>query len=147
MAYDTIETGLLTVIRLHADWSSANTSKGDYKVLGVGNSQAIVLQPGRIRTRSVSAAPRVIRTPWIINLELYLHFRGEIDEVFARCRTVRQTLIDHVDKYPTLNSTTGCINALITGGGEPDVIGAEGQWWRQLLTVDIEDRTVVTIAE
>ena len=91
MGYKNIENALATVIKLLAAYDTTNVSQGDYRILGSGKTLAIVLQPGAIFDRIVFAAPRRIHTTWIVKLELYIGFKGEIatvaDEIGrASCR-------------------------------------------------------------
>jgi len=147
MSYDSVESGLLTVIQLHADFTTTNSSKGDYRILGAGVSRGLILTPGPFR-KAVTAAPRRMGFSWVVNLELFVPFKGELSTIATELRTIRQDLMDQIDKYPTLNSTSGVINAFVEGGGEPDLWQGENRrWWMQRMTVSIEERATVTIAE
>ncbi len=148
MSYKVVEDGLLTIIRLLANYDDNNSSNGDFRALGAGKQRVVVLQPGAIRDRSVVAAPRRIRTLWMINLNLFVSFQGEISTVAEAIRVDRQELIDQIDKYPTLNGTAGVVIAFVEGGGEPDHwVGENRSWWRQVLSISVEERATVTIAE
>jgi len=147
MSYDSVETGLLNVIQLHADYTSTNSSKGDYRILGAGISKGVVLTPGHFR-REISAAPRRIAWTWIVNMELFVPFRAELSSVATDLRTMRQDLIDQIDPYPHLNDTSGVIDAFVESGGEPDLWqGENSRWWVQSLRVVIKERTTVTILD
>lgn len=147
MSYSTVEAGLLAVILKLANYSSVNASQGDYRILGKGVTRAVVLQPGAIITREVVAAPRRMRTLWAINIELYISFKGELSTSAAAIRTDRQELIDHIDKYPTLDGITDVIFAMIVSGMEPEIrLGENRRWWRQVLFCRVEERATVTIA-
>jgi hypothetical protein len=145
-----MENGLRDVItKMPAFALLDNISTGDYHVLGTGNLECIILQPGAVIQRNVVAAPRRIQTMWIVNIEHYLAFTGEISIIAQEIRTARQNLFDHVDKYPTLNSTPGCINAFIQEALEPEIFvhGDPRRWWRMIYRIQIEERATVTIAE
>lgn len=150
MSYNTVEAALLAVIQLIAGsvYTASNSSQGDYRILASGKDRLVVLQPGLILAREVSAAPRYIRTRWRVKIELYIPFAGELSTIASNIRSIRQQLIDQVDKYPTLNGTSGIVLAFITGGGEPQVWTGEVQrFWYQELDCDIEERATVAIAE
>ena len=147
MSYDSVETGLRDVIVLHDDFTTNNTVKGDYRILGKGLSRAIVLTPGPF-TKSVSAAPRRIAWVWTVNMELFIPFRGELSIIANSLRTIRQDVMDQIDQYPLLNSTSGVIDAWVEGGSEPDIWQGENKKrWVQRMRVVIKERTTVTIAE
>ena len=151
MSYATIETGLLTLIRLLSGYSATNTAAGNYNVLSASSASSVILQPGEF-SREVVAAPRRVRTAWTINIELYVPYRTDIVTIAAAIRTKRQELIDHIDKYPTLNGVAGVLHAFVVGASEP--VAWEGRrgartsgYWMQMLTMQVEERVTVTIAE
>ena len=151
MSYDTIEAAALTVLRLHADYSSTNTSRGDYRILGGGLTRGVVLTPSSVLAREVVAAPRQIRTVWVINIDLFISFTavgGEQDKIADAIRADRQNIIDQFDKYPTLNGATGIIHAIITSALEPEKwTGQSRNWWSQRMQMQVEERVQVSIAE
>jgi len=152
VSYITIEDGLSALINGLSNYNnsgtSQNLSQGDYRILGRGLSRAVILQPGSIREREVAQSPRRMRTVWDIYVELYIPFTGEMSTIATALRTDRQELLDHLDKYPTLNGITGVIHAMIVRGDEPRVwVGESGNWWRQVLNMSVEERVTVTIAE
>ncbi len=148
MGYNDVEAGLLAVVRLLDGYTEVNTSQGDYRILAKGVEKAVILQPGPIVQRNVQSAPRRMRTLWVIDMELVVPFSGEISTIASNIRTFRQSLIDHVDKYPTLDSVANVVHALIVSGAEPESWQGESRkWWVQRLRVDVEERSTVTIAE
>jgi len=147
MSYATVEAGLLAVIRLHADYNTTNSSAGDYRLLGSGKSKIIILTPG-LFTQTVVAAPRRMGTSWSVNLELFIPFQQELSNIASNIRSVRQTLMDQINKYPHLNDTAGVIDAIVEGGSEPELWQGENRrWWVQKMRCVIKERVIVTIAE
>ena len=147
MSYESVEAALLTIIRKAKNFNSNNTSTSDYRVLGKGTRQAVVLSPGTFR-KHVSATPRRMAWAWVVNLDLFVPFGDELSEVAIKLRSTRQDLMDIVDQYPRLDDTTGVINALVESGAEPNLWQGENRrWWVQRLRVLIEERTTVIIAE
>lgn len=145
MSYKTCEDALAVVIRMLTNYTST-VSIGDYRVLGKGKMKAVILQPGPF-TREMVSANRM-RSVWKINAELFVGFTTDVSTVASSIRTERQDIIDKIDKYPTLNSTTGIVLAQIMEGGVPEVwaIGA-GKWWKQTLVCTVEERATVNYAE
>ena len=147
MSYDTVEAGLLSTIQLLSIYSSTNSSQGDYTILGNGVTRAAILTPGSFE-RSVQAIPRRMSTMWMATIELYVPFTVDISTIASSIRTERQTLLDHLDKYPTLNSTSGVVHAIAIGGQEPTQwVGESQQWWVQELVMRITENVNITIAE
>ena len=147
MSYNTVEAGLATVIKLADGFDSSNVTQGDYRILAKGLSKAVVLSPGSFSSEVV-AAPRRLRQSWIVDLDLFIPFTDEISSAAASVRSVRQTIMDKIDQYPTLNGTSGVINAFIASGSEPSAWRGENRrWWVQTLRVEIEERSTVSIAE
>ena len=143
-----METGLADVIKILDDYNDDNVSQSDYRILGKGSRSCVILNPGPIFQHQVVAAPRRIQTIWIVEIEHYIGFRGELNLVADDIRTKRQILLDHIDAYPTLNNTTDCTNAFIREGREPEILSGDPvQWWREIMRIYIEERHTITIAE
>ena len=153
MTYATIESGLEDLIDAHADYaksgSTQNVSKGDYRILGHGRRRAVVLQPGAVLSRNISGAPRRLHTLWVIHIELFIMYRGEISTIASDIRTDRQTLVDHLDKYPTLDGVAGVAHAFIASLDEPEVwpTGDSRHYWVQRIRMQVNEHTTITIAE
>ena len=148
MSYDTVEAGAETLLKT-VDGFSAAVSRGDYRILAAGNMKAVVMNPGRFGPRSMASNQRV-RNVWVINLELYISWSGEISDVKTAIRDERQAILDMIDKYPTLNSVPGVVFAMIESGDEPDLYGIAGssrQFWRQTMFLRVEERANITYAE
>ena len=147
MSYETVEEGLLKVIRKSAGFTANNTSAGDYRILARGRTKAVVLQPGPFR-REVSAAPRRMAWIWTVNMELFVPFRDELSVVSKDLRIFRQDLMDAIDPWPHLDDTLGVIDTLVESGSEPDLWQGENRrWWVQRMRVVIKERTTVVILD
>ena len=148
MSYDTVESGLLTLIRVLSNYDTTNSDRGDYRVLMCGVPRAIVVNPGSIANREVVALPRRIQTEWEIIIELFIPFAGEISTASAAIRADRQEILDHLDKYPTLNGVSGVVSAFVRGGGEPEVwAGESNSYWKQSMVMRVQENSTVVIAE
>jgi len=144
MSYVTCEDALETIIKTITGYSAANVSKGDYRILAKGITKAVVLQPGPFIRESI--ANQYMRTQWTIQIELYVPFAGEMSTVAANIRSLRQTIIDTIDTYPTLDNA--CVLAILTGAGEPEVWSdARKYLWRQVMSLMVEERSTVSYAE
>jgi len=148
MAYDTVEAAVKTLVQTLEGFEpkDKNVSQGDYRVMAGGVPKAVILQPGPFRRNMVDT--NRARSEWAVSLELYVAFREELSQIASDIRAVRQAIIDMLDKYPTLNSTAGVVFAMVSEGSEPDIweIGSR-KFWRQVMTVRVEERQSVTYAE
>ena len=148
MSYDTVEEGLLTIVRKATGFTVANTSRGDFRILSEPLDRFLILTPGPIRSRRLLAAPRYIETIWVVNMELFIPYMDDLSEVWASLRVFRQNVLDTVDAYPKLNSTEGVNNAFIEGALTPEIRRGSGRrWWHQILQMIIEERVIITILE
>ncbi|KAF0138175.1 MAG: hypothetical protein FD153_1482 [Rhodospirillaceae bacterium] len=146
MSYSVAESALETIVKLVTGYSASNVSKGDYKVLGTGQTKAVVLSPGPFRRTNMS--PGITNTDWMVLLELYIPFLTEISAIATAIRTERQAIIDKLDTYPTLNRASGIVLGALESGDEPELwqVGSR-KWWRQVMRVTIREAGTVTYAE
>ena len=148
MGYTEVENALLAVIRKLAVYTTENSSAGDFSILARGRKRYVVTQPGAIRDHSVAQSPRRMRTVWVVNISLLIPFSKSVAEIAQQIRADRQELIDHIDKYPTLDSTTGIVLATIESSPEPEEwVGEHRNLWLQVLRLVVEERATITIAE
>ena len=152
MSYDTIEAGVLTLVQALSNYSTTNSSRRDHRILakGLTGGRAVILMPGPVLAREVVASPRRVRSVWLVNLDLYRLYgpRNVLKASIDNLQTDTQELLDHLDKYPTLNGVSGVIHAMVTGVGELNLfVGENGQWLTRRLSVEVEERTAITIAE
>jgi len=146
VSYQTAENALETILKKVTGFDAANVKKGDYRILGHGKDKAAVLQPGPF-TRT-SLAPGITNTAWVILVELYIAFKGEISTIASDIRTERQAIIDKVDQYPTLDRASGIVLGVVEAGDEPELwaVGSR-QYWRQILRVTVKEAGTITYAE
>ncbi len=146
MSYGSAEAALQTILRTVSGYASPNVTLGDYRIMGQGKEKVIILNPGPFNRESI--APGIVHTAWVILVELYIAFKGEISTIASDIRTERQTLIDKVDTYPTLNRAAGIMLGAVEAGDEPELwLAGSRQWWRQVLRVTVKEATSVTYAE
>ncbi len=146
MSYTTVEDALKTLLQAVTGYSTANVTEGDYRILGTGQTKAMVLQPGAFRR--TNSAPGVQVTDWTVNVELFIPFQDEISTIAAAIRTEVAAIIAKLDAYPTLNRTSGVLLGAIESGDEPEVwsVGSR-RWWRQLMRVTIKEQSLVATSE
>jgi hypothetical protein len=152
MSYETVEDGLLTLLRRLSIFDATNTSQSDYRILNRAKNRFVILNPGRVMDHEAAATGgtggRRMRTRWIVNVSLIIPWRGEVSTIRDRIRDDRQTLMDHLDAFPTANEIANVIQFGFLDAGEPEHwIGAERNQWHQLLRYWFEERFNVAIQE
>lgn len=120
MSYSLIEAGIATVIRKHADFTTANVFQGDFRGLGKGLARLIV-----ITFESTSKVGLSIQNElhtWITNVDIFVPWRGEAYELEQRITTESQKVQDEFGKYPRLDGVSGVINSSMSAGARPDIM-------------------------
>lgn len=139
MSYATIEAALATILKTISGFSASNVAQGNYRILGTGQTKAIVLMPGALTHRGESFGG-FWRTSWGINLELYHLWDGEQSTMMTTIKSVRQDVIDRIDMYPTLDNTAGVIVGAVDSGQEPEIWAVGNlQYWRQVIRLLVEE--------
>ncbi len=149
MSFDSVAESFLDVVRLLDEYNVSNTSRYDYRVLAAGVERAVIVQFGGVafeRTMSAAGNPRRINSPWNLVAELYIPYRG-IDTIGEDAADEMQLILDHVDKYPTLNGASGVTNAFITIVSEPLPFDNNSRWTVITLTCVVNESSTAADAE
>lgn len=147
MSFDTVTDSVVTVVQKLSEYSPSNSKKYDYSILRSGRDRVLVAQfGGTIEVRRIIAAPRRVNTAWLVNLELFVPYRG-LNEIGRDMVTEVQRLIDHFDQYPTLNSATGVVTSFVINVSAPERYQNNTRWWMTLLQLRVDERANITIAE
>lgn len=137
MSYSTCEVGLLAVIRKHADFPAANTSRGDFRIIGHGKERVAVLTfaGGTEREETVRS---LIHT-WTTNINLFVPWRGEYSTWLTTMQTEMQKIVDTIIQWPKLNATDGVLRVSLSVQS-PDMPTLEyGAYRGQKLICTIEE--------
>ena len=108
MSYSVIEAALLAVIRKHADFPAANTSRGDFRIVGHGKERVVVLTFGSMRSRE-ETLQRMIYT-WLTNIDLFVPWRGEYLNWLTTIESETQKLVDTIVQWPKLDGTADVLS-------------------------------------
>lgn len=143
MSYATGEAAVLTILRLHADYSSSNTSRGDWRILDSGrDSHYVVLRMGR-STNEQSAITQAMTT-WQTDIMAYERYAADGPSAITLQGHV-QTLLEHVEKYPTLQGVV--TDAQIVGISEMEQLQmvANGPiWLRTIISLQWQEEREIT---
>ena len=150
MSYATIEAKVQTLLQNLSLFVDEDVTRGDYRVLDQVGGPYCVLTPGGF-TSNAAATSYGEKTSifWAVTLDLFVRHWGDGTE-FTNVQSNRQTIIDELAKYPTLDELEGVVYAAITGGDPPrtvyDDAGAAG-WLMQRMTLEVHEKTDVSGGE
>lgn len=135
MSYSAGEANILTLVQACSSFSTANTSRGDWKVLNKGKSSTYaILRPGR---SPVDRASRnVMQFRWRTVIEVWERYKldattrtnleGRVQEIAAK-----------IAAYPHLNGATATNSDVIEIGDLLEMWTRSGiAWLRQDITVE-----------
>jgi len=147
MSYVTIEDAVATVIRKVKGYSLANVSVGDNRRIAEGVEQAVILRRGGPSTRRLLTLGDCWETRWVVNVELYIPVSDEIGTIRRTIDTEMQKLLDEFDKWPFLDGTSGVNNAEAISVAEAEEYILGSRWWRQVITLQVDELTEAVRAE
>ena len=122
MPYSAIETALISRIATSTLYSSTFMTTGDYRVLGYGYPRAVIAKFGGLDRRDLTF--RIVRDEWLVTLDLYTRYNGELDALSSDMDANRQELIDTIAKWPALNNSTGVYRAQVRPMAAPEMPSA-----------------------
>lgn len=108
--YSVCETALQTI--LNNVIADPNVTISDYSPFDNGVSQFIVLQPDTFESTDQSWGMNYKN--WNILIEIFQRFTYEA-ETMVNFRALRSSIINELDKYPTLNNANGVVGIVIAG--------------------------------
>ena len=156
MSYASVQTQVLTLLQLMSQFDSTNSAEKDFRILAHGKSQYAVLLrggigvPGRSGQIDASDGNKTYTRRDDYNVEISLYARYVTDQLQVRedLTTLTDAVEAHFDKYPSLDSFTGIIDAKVDLVGDPDEWGiGSGTYWRQVVTVEVAEISTVYMAE
>ena len=153
--YPDIQTAVLNVILKLANYTSANTSEYDLRILGVGNQRNIILRRGNSGT-SQSGQQDIVdgqftyvrRDDWVVRIELYVPIIESVLEARSNIGADMQEILDQMDLWPALDQTPGVLGTGADTPGEPEewLVG-DTRWFRQVMELTVEEHAQVLVNE
>lgn len=117
MSYPDGEALILTALQLHANYSSNNTSRGDWKILNSGNDARYVVLRMGIGNNAPHAMSSVLTT-WTTQLMLYRSYTDDGTTAIA-LQGDMQTVLEHMEQYESLGDAENTVvDAQITNISE-----------------------------
>ena len=155
MSYSNGEGTLLATLRVHSNYDSNNTSRGNWKVLNSGKAAFyVVLRPGpaTFADESIGGGLGAVATrqaEWITQFLVYQRYRDDsTDAVNLQARA--DEIIAHLDKYRAGGSSTAMRDARVVGLGQMEEVrmGADGPLYlRWIINVRWHEERKVTYSE
>jgi len=147
MAYSTGEAAILTLIRALSAYDSGNSARQDWKPLNSGKSAYYaILRPGPWSNEQI-ALTAFSRT-WTTVIEVFRRYIDDTKPTLLQDDVT--TIIEQLEKYPTLNGASGVQTAMINGGDDMQEVqyAENGPLWAkwEVNCVWIEEKNV-TFAE
>lgn len=150
MSYAAIEARIQTLLQALSLFADADVTRGDYRVLNqVGGPYCVLTPGGFTRETAASSFEDLLSTIWEVTLELYVRVWGDGTE-YVNLASNRQSIMDELDKYVTLNALAGVIYAGITSGDLPRTVYDEAgaaQWLVQRLALEVHEKVKVSGGE
>jgi len=138
MSYSTVETAVLTVIKLNAGYDDDNCKAGDSSPIKRGLPRVCRLLYGGGRREGLTIT--LMRHIWTVNVDIYVPYRGDLATLEASLATERQTIIDQLAQYPRLNNCAGVTSAEILNGDKPEPLAKKKTAYRgQRLYLEIKE--------
>jgi hypothetical protein len=122
MTQATVEAGIISTITQHADFDSDNAKLYDWRIIGKGLARYCVVSYNTHRREELTL--RTERRTWSFNIDVFVPWKGEMDELNTRIGTETQKIVDTLAKYPRLNGTANIQRTVMTVSNTPDVMMA-----------------------
>ena len=127
MSYASGEAAVLSILRLHADYNDRNTSRGNWKILDSGAAaNYAVLRMGAATNEAHTTTSAM--TTWATEIMVYRRYIDDGPSAIALQGDV-QTLVEHLEKYPTLQNAVTDAQVTTIGAMENIRMEAGGPMW------------------
>lgn len=138
--YLTVANRLLTVVRLHADYDENNSSNGKFTLIEGGVDRSFTITPGP--SPILGRAGNTVKRTWVLICDFIVRIGGLPDDIsWLNFATDRDSLLRHIESYPSLNLLAGITRVEIGFAGEPLAIpsgksdddSAVSELWQEMI--------------
>ena len=138
MSYATVETAVVTVLRTHADFDTDNCVQGDSSPIKKGLERVVKVWYGSSRREPITLT--IMRHIWTVRIDVFVPYRGRIQDMETSLATERQKVIDTMAKYPLLDNLAGVSKAEILNGDAPEPLNTKKTAYRgQRLYLEVHE--------
>ena len=145
MSYASGEAAVLSILRLHADYNDRNTSRGNWKILDSGAAaNYAVLRMGAATNEAHTTTSAM--TTWATEIMVYRRYIDDGPSAISLQGDV-QTLVEHIEKYPTLQGAVTDAQVTTIGAMENIRMEAGGPMWlRTIISLQWqEERDIIYV--
>ena len=145
MSYASGEAAVLSILRLHADYNDRNTRRGNWKILDSGAAaNYAVLRMGAATNEAHTTTSAM--TTWATEIMVYRRYIDDGPSAIALQGDV-QTLVEHIEKYPTLQGAVTDAQVTTIGAMENIRMEAGGPMWlRTIISLQWqEERDIIYV--
>ena len=145
MSYASGEAAVLSILRLHADYNDRNTSRGNWKILDSGAAaNYAVLRMGAAANEAHTTTSAM--TTWATEIMVYRRYIDDGPSAISLQGDV-QTLVEHIEKYPTLQGAVTDAQVTTIGAMENIRMEAGGPMWlRTIISLQWqEERDIIYV--
>ena len=145
MSYASGEAAVLSILRLHADYNDRNTSRGNWKILDSGAAaNYAVLRMGAATNEAHTTTSAM--TTWATEIMVYRRYIDDGPSAISLQGDV-QTLVEHIEKYPTLQNLVTDAQVTTIGAMENIRMEAGGPMWlRTIISLQWqEERDIIYV--
>jgi len=115
MTYSVGEAAILTLVQALSEYNSQNSSRQDWKVLDSGKAAVYaVLRPGEWSNEDTGMGMHL--RSWQTVVEVWRPYRDDTKPLTLQDDV--ETIVAHLEQYPTLSGAADVVDAMVTGGGE-----------------------------
>lgn len=149
MSYAVCEAAAQTLIQGLDAFADADVTRSDWTVLDRGSPPYVVLWRGAWeREEFYSGGGYMVF--WMINVDVFERYLDD-GSSYTNLEATAQGIEDELGKYPTLNSASGVVRAILIGGSEPtqvfDRAGGGPHFLLQTLRLRVHEVEQVTGGE
>jgi len=126
--YLDIENAVLDILHLHDDFDEFNCQRGGLDGIKKGWNRLIRVMYARVTRKDLTLA--LVEHTWTIKVDIYVPWRGRIQDMEDTLAIERQKVIDLLARYPLLNATEGVYRAEILTGDAPEPLGGKKTAYR-----------------
>jgi hypothetical protein len=137
ITYLDIENAVLDILHLHDDFNEFNCQRGGLDGIKKGWDRLVRVMYARVSRRDLTLA--LMEHTWTIKVDIYVPYRGRIQDMEDSLAIERQKVIDLLARYPTLNNLEGIYRAEVLTGDAPEPLGGKKTAYRgQRLWLEIK---------
>ena len=143
MSYATIEMKIHDLLSNALD-DSVSCTRGFHQPNELSSA---AVRPGRAERQQQGPQGRL--STWVVEVALKISSGLSLTEFHSDCLEIRQTIVDTLDAYPTLELLAGVTGCMVTSMSEPVYTTSSGRThtFEQVLYVEVKEVTTVTTGE